>query len=96
MVFELGSIIRADCVSDRYVQGPIICDPASGTYRVNMAEMKQAMNALTERLLRFQGDGDYDGVVQFMERTAVIGPGLQSDLDGLAAAGIPVDIVFDQ
>jgi len=31
-----------------------------------------------------------------MGRTAKIGPVLQRDLDGLASAGIPVDIVFDQ
>ena len=71
-------------------------DAGTGTYRVDFAKMKKAMNALTERLLRFQGDGDYEGVLEFMERRATIGPGLQQDLDGLASAGIAVDIVFDQ
>ena len=26
---ELGGVIRADCVTDSYVQGPILCDTAS-------------------------------------------------------------------
>ena len=36
------------------------------------------------------------GVAEFMEQSARIGPELQRDLDGLAMAGIPVDIVFEQ
>jgi len=71
-------------------------DDEQGVYRVNYAKMKQAMNALSERLLRFQGDGDYAGVAEFMGRVARIEPSLQTDLDGLASAGVPVDIVFDQ
>jgi hypothetical protein len=31
-----------------------------------------------------------------MDEMGVIGPQLQSDLDRLSAAGIPVDIVFEQ
>jgi hypothetical protein len=31
-----------------------------------------------------------------MEQSAQIGPALRSDLDRLAGAGIPVDIVFEQ
>ncbi len=76
--------------------GAFTRDPATGTYRVDFVEMGEAMNALSEKILRFQGDGDYDGVNAFMERYAVIEPQLQEDLDRLATAGIPVDIVFEQ
>jgi hypothetical protein len=76
--------------------GAFARDEASGTYRVDYGRMKEAMNALSEKLLRFQGDGDYAGVAAFMGRTARIGPVLQRDLDALASAGIPVDIVFEQ
>jgi hypothetical protein len=54
------------------------------------------MNALSEKILTYQGNGDYDGVVAFMEEYGTIGAQLQADLDRLADAGIPVDIVYEQ
>jgi len=71
-------------------------DEASGTYRVDFEKTAEAMNALSERILTFQGDGDYDGVVAFMEEYGSIRPQLQADLDRLAEEGIPVDIVYEQ
>ncbi|MFH1762873.1 MAG: Zn-dependent hydrolase [Gemmatimonadota bacterium] len=71
-------------------------DEATGTYRVDFGKTLEAMNALSEKILTFQGNGDYDGVVAFMEEYGSIGPQLQSDLDRLAEAGIPVDIVYEQ
>ncbi len=71
-------------------------DEATGTYRVDIDRTLEAMNALSELILRFQGDGNYDGVVQFMEEYGVIRPQLQADLERLADAGIPVDIVYEQ
>lgn len=58
--------------------------------------MRDAMDALAARILTFQGDGDYDGVVAFMERYAAIGAELEQDLARVNAAGIPVDVVFEQ
>jgi hypothetical protein len=71
-------------------------DETSGTYRVDFEKTREAMNALSELILTFQGDGDYDGVVAFMEEYGAIRPQLQADLDRLARAGIPVDIVYEQ
>jgi len=71
-------------------------DEATGTYRVDFDRMEEAMNALSEKILRLQGDGDYEGVKTFMEEKGRIGTVLQGDLDRLAAKGIPVDIVFEQ
>ncbi len=76
--------------------GAFAKDATDGTYRVDVAKMGQAMNALSEKLLRLQGDGDYEGVKTFTERYGVVGGSLKSDLDRLASAGIPVDVVFDQ
>ncbi len=67
-----------------------------GTYKVNFDKMKQAMHALSEKILVFQGDGDYNGVTRFVDEFGIISPSLQSDLDKLTTEGIPVDIVFDQ
>jgi hypothetical protein len=76
--------------------GAFTRDDASGTYRIDMDKMRAAADALSEKILRFQGDGDYDAVRDFIEQTARKGDVLQADLDGLAAAGIPVDITFEQ
>ncbi|NNM03614.1 MAG: Zn-dependent hydrolase, partial [Gemmatimonadetes bacterium] len=71
-------------------------DDATGTYRVDFENAMLAVDALSEKILTYQGDGDYDGVVAFMEEYGSIRPQLQADLDRLADAGIPVDIVYEQ
>ena len=58
--------------------------------------MGEAMNRLSETILTLQGNGDYDGVARLIDEYGQVGPELQGDLDRLAAAGIPVDVVFEQ
>lgn len=67
-----------------------------GRYRVNPEGMGRAVEALTQRLLTLQGDGDYDAAKKFVDEMAVIKPELQADLDRLSQLGIPVDVVFRQ
>lgn len=67
-----------------------------GFYRVNMVNMGAAVEALSELILTFQGDGNYDGVAELVETMGVIKPQLASDLAKLEAANIPVDIHFIQ
>jgi hypothetical protein len=69
---------------------------ATGTYSVDFEQMGQAMTALSEVILTLQGDGSYDGAAELLAEKGVIGPQLQADLDRLADANIPVDIVFEQ
>ena len=71
-------------------------EEATGTYRVEFDKMQEAVNALSAKILVLQGDGDYAGASQFVERMGSIGPELQGDLDRLEAADIPVDVVFEQ
>jgi hypothetical protein len=89
---------RANAAAFNYMheRGAFARDSATGRWRVDEAAMRDAMNALSEQILRFQGDGDHAGVVRFAERYGTIGPVLQGDLDRLRDAGIPVDIVFEQ
>lgn len=77
-------------------QGAFARDETTGTYRVDFEKMQEAMNALSRLLLTLEGDGDYDGAAELLTAKGVIGPTLQADLDRLATAGIPVDIVFEQ
>jgi len=71
-------------------------DEATGTYRVNVPEFEQAVKDLSERLLTLQGNGNYEAVDAFVAEMGNVSPQLQADLDRLATANIPVDIVFDQ
>jgi hypothetical protein len=76
--------------------GAFTRDSSTGRYAVDYDRMRVAMAALSEKILRFQGDGDYEGVAAFVDEYGRIGAQLQRDLDRLARAGIPVDVVFDQ
>jgi len=77
-------------------QGAFSRDSASGTYRVDFARMPAAVDALAERILRLQGDGDYEGGGAFQEQYGVLSAQTRADLDRLSSADIPVDIVFEQ
>ncbi|MFK8051478.1 MAG: Zn-dependent hydrolase [Woeseiaceae bacterium] len=77
-------------------QGALVRDETTGVYRVDFEKMTVAMNALASKLLVLQGDGDYEGATALTQKRGVIGDQLQADLDRLASAGIPVDIVFKQ
>jgi hypothetical protein len=67
-----------------------------GTYKVNFDKLEESMNSLSELILTLQGDGNYDEVAKLVAEKGKIGEQLQADLDRLAEAGIPVDIVFEQ
>ncbi|MEQ9468387.1 MAG: Zn-dependent hydrolase [Ekhidna sp.] len=76
--------------------GAFAKDEETGTYMVNFDKMREAMDALSEKILTLQGEGDYDGVAQLVAEKGKIGEVLQSELDRLADQNIPVDIVFEQ
>lgn len=67
-----------------------------GIYTINFDKMKTAMISSLQDILHLQGDGDYEATSKLIKETGIIKPMLQSDLDRLAAANIPVDIVFEQ
>ncbi len=77
-------------------EGAFARDPETGFYTVNMPAMRAAMDKLSAKILKLQGDGDYDGAKALTETQGIVSADLQADLDKLAAAGIPVDIVFEQ
>ncbi|MEM9557971.1 MAG: Zn-dependent hydrolase [Acidobacteriota bacterium] len=77
-------------------QGAFARDAETGTYRVDPERMRAAVDALSEEILTLQGQGDSDAVAAFVERYGVMDDELQADLDRLADAGIPIDIVFEQ
>ncbi|MFW5754566.1 MAG: dipeptidyl-peptidase 3 family protein [Marinilabiliaceae bacterium] len=71
-------------------------DSETGTYKINFEKMKQANRDLSEEILRIQGDGNYEKAKTMIENMGIINDDLNSDLDRINNAGIPVDIVFEQ
>jgi hypothetical protein len=89
---------RANMVRFNYFleNGAFSRDEETGAYRADYEKMRQAVDALSEMILRLQGDGDYEGVTALMAEKGIISGQLQEDLDRIAEAGIPVDIIFEQ
>jgi hypothetical protein len=77
-------------------RGAFTRDSASGGYRVDFPKMRAAVDSMAGLILRYQGDGDYEGVTRFMSERTTIPAGLQRDLDRLSSKAIPVDVVFEQ
>jgi len=69
-------------------------DEATGLYSVNPEKMSAAIKSLSNKILTLQGDGDYEGVEQWVSEQGHISPELKAALDRLS--NVPVDIVFDQ
>ncbi|MGH7602589.1 MAG: dipeptidyl-peptidase 3 family protein [Gemmatimonadaceae bacterium] len=88
---------RANVVAFNFLQkfGAFTREP-SGKYRVDMAKMRDGADSLSARILRIQGNGDYEAAGAFNAEFGTIGPQLQADLDRLGAKAIPVDIIYDQ
>jgi hypothetical protein len=89
---------KANMVRFRFFeqQGAFSRDPATGRYRVEFDKMQAAMNALSEKLLTIQGDGDYAAAKQLTDSMGTISPELAADLKRLETAKIPVDVTFEQ
>ena len=58
--------------------------------------MSQAIASLSEKILTHQGNGDYEGIAEWMKNKGQITPQLRRSLDTINQAGIPVDVVFKQ
>ena len=67
-----------------------------GIYTVDLEKMKAATVSMMAQILKFQAEGDYEGVKKWIEEKSVISPELQQDLDRIAAADIAKDIYFVQ
>jgi len=88
-----ANMVRFNFFAER---GAFIRDPETETYSVDFERMEEAMNSLSELLLTLQGTGDYEGTAKLMNEKGLIDAALQSDLDKLMRADIPVDIEFSQ
>ena len=71
-------------------------DSTTGIYRINYDKMRNAMLALSEKILRIQGNGDYSMAIKWIEEQGNIDDVLQKNLDRIGQSGIPRYIVFEQ
>ncbi|MFZ4520656.1 MAG: dipeptidyl-peptidase 3 family protein [Bacteroidales bacterium] len=69
---------------------------ANGTYKVNFGKIRDAMNKWAALVLKFEGDGDYAGASTYLETNGKIRPDLQTDLERIKTANIPLDIIYEQ
>jgi hypothetical protein len=76
--------------------GAFTYDDATGTYRVDFDKMRTAIGDMARLVLTIQGDGNYAEAGRLLTERGTTSAVLQADLDRLATAGIPVDIVFQQ
>jgi len=67
-----------------------------GIYTIHFDKMKEAVIGSLQDILHIQGNGDYEAAAKLIEETGIVMPMLQSDLDRLNSANIPVDIIFEQ
>lgn len=77
-------------------QGAFDYNETSGHYAVNPEKMTAAIASLSEKILKHQGNGDYQGISQWIEEKGQITPQLKKALDTINGAGIPVDVDFKQ
>jgi hypothetical protein len=77
-------------------RGAFTRDAATGKYRVDFVKMQDGANALSQTILKLQGDGDYEGYGAFQAKYGVLSDQLQKDLARLTAKNIPVDIIYNQ
>ncbi|MBO1317699.1 dipeptidyl-peptidase 3 family protein [Acanthopleuribacter pedis] len=76
--------------------GAIVRDGEKGTWRVDFDKMPETVQALSAKILKLQGDGDYAAVHTWFKEKGAMPKSLQDDLKRLADAGIPRDIYFKQ
>ncbi len=65
-----------------------------GLYLIDPEKMEDSLSSLIATILRLQGDGDYQGVIDLEKKYGVVGPRLKEDMARLNSAGIPLDVVF--
>lgn len=68
----------------------------NGKYKVDIEKMKIAIEKWADKILVFQGNGDYEAASLFLKKYGNVKPELQKKLDNLKNANIPVDVVFNQ
>jgi hypothetical protein len=76
--------------------GAVLRDAASGTYRIDVDRATTAVEEMAATLLTLQGDGDHEGAKAWYRSTGAVGNVQHRDLDRLAGAAVPIDVIYEQ
>ena len=76
--------------------GAFSYDEETGQYTVDAQKMSTAVASLSEKILTYQGTGDYAGVKKWFTEKGQINGQLERALKHINEAGIPVDVIFEQ
>ncbi|MDL2320297.1 Zn-dependent hydrolase [Alistipes sp. OttesenSCG-928-B03] len=89
---------KANMMEFNYLRekGAFTRDAETGKYTVDVEKMKEAVASLVNDIIVIEGDGNKALAKEWLATRSKIGPELQTDLDRIAGAGIPKDIVFKQ
>lgn len=89
---------QANMLEFYYLQekGAFTRNAETGKYSVNFDKMKSAVASLVNDIIVIQGNGDKAAAKKWIDTKSSVGEELQKDLDKLAGAGIPKDIVYKQ
>lgn len=89
---------QANMIEFNYLRdkGAFARNAETGRYTVDRDRMAAAIESLVGDIIIMQGDGNKELAKEWLATRSTIGPELQADLDRIASAGIPKDIVFKQ
>lgn len=89
---------KANMMEFYYLQekGAFVKDAKTGKYSVNFDQMKIAVAQMLNDIIVIQGNGDLEAAKTWVNTKSNINADLQADLDKIAGAGIPKDIIFKQ
>jgi hypothetical protein len=77
-------------------KGAFTKNEETGKYMVNFDKMKTAVAQMLNEIIVIQGNGDLESAKKWVDTKSSVDAELQKDLDEIAGAGIPKDIVFKQ
>ena len=79
-----------------YMEKGAITRNDKGIYKVDFPKMKQVNEELAQKVIKIQGDGNYQEAKSMIREYGMVKPTLKKDLNKIREKKIPVDIIFNQ
>ncbi len=79
-----------------YMEKGAINRNEAGIYKIDFQKMKEVNEVLTQKVIKIQGDGNYQEAKSLIRDYGMVKETLQKDLDKIRENKIPVDIIFNQ
>jgi len=79
-----------------YMEKGAISRNEAGIYKVDFPKMKAVNEELAQKVIKIQGDGNYQEAKSLIRNYGIVKNTLKGDLDKIRENKIPVDIIFNQ